>query len=172
MASFAVTLRRNKAVAAGTGESFAMTHPALNRCDAEMCPPDLCCHGECHCSPTAPGGGRPMHQAVGLGAAALAIAGVVLPILPTTPFLLISAWAFARSSPRLDAWLRDHPRLGPPLRSWERRRAIPRSAKALAVASLPLSALAVYSAGAGLIVTAGVGVALTGVGGWILSRPS
>ncbi|MDZ4112390.1 MAG: YbaN family protein [Brevundimonas sp.] len=113
-----------------------------------------------------------MLRAFGLGAAALAVVGVVLPILPTTPFLLISAWAFARSSPRLEAWLRSHPRLGPPLRDWEQRRAIPRGAKAVAVASLPASGVLVHAAGAGLAVTAAVGVALACVGGWILTRPS
>ena len=113
-----------------------------------------------------------MFQALGLGAAALAIAGVALPILPTTPFVLVSAWAFARSSPRLEAWLRAHPRLGPPLKNWEQRRAIPRGAKAVAGVSLPLSVLLVHSAGAGLAVTAAVAAALACVGGWILSRPS
>lgn len=167
-----MTLRRRKAVAGATCDAFAMTLPAADRCDPTMCPSDLCCHGECHCSPSAPHGGRLMLQALGLGAAALAVAGVALPILPTTPFLLVSAWAFARSSPRLEAWLRDHPRLGPPLRNWEQRRAIPRGAKAVAGVSLPLSVLLVHSAGAGLAVTAAVGIALAGVGGWILSRPS
>jgi uncharacterized membrane protein YbaN (DUF454 family) len=113
-----------------------------------------------------------MFQALGLGAAALAVAGVALPILPTTPFILVSAWAFARSSPRLEAWLRAHPRLGPPLRNWEQRQAIPRGAKAVAGVSLPASVLLVHSAGAGLAVTAAVGIALACVGGWILSRPS
>ncbi|MBW8305009.1 MAG: YbaN family protein [Brevundimonas sp.] len=113
-----------------------------------------------------------MLRALGLGAAALAVVGVALPILPTTPFLLVSAWAFARSSPGLEAWLRGHPRLGPPLRDWERRRAIPRGAKAVAVASLPASGFLVHAAGAGLAVTATVGVALACVGGWILTRPS
>lgn len=113
-----------------------------------------------------------MLQAFGLGAAALGVAGLVLPVLPTTPFLLLSAWAFARSSPRLEAWLRNHPRLGPPLSAWEERRAIPRGAKAVAVASLPASGFLVHAAGAGLAVTAAVGVALACVGGWILTRPS
>src|SRR5690606_41134853 len=63
----------------------------------------------------------------GAGAVGLALAGTVLPLLPTTPFLLVAAWAFARSSPRLDAWLHAHPRLGPPLAAWQARRAIPRS---------------------------------------------
>lgn len=165
-------LRRRKAVAAGTCDAFAMTRSVTDRCDPAMCPSDLCCHGDCHCSPSAPRGGRLMFQALGLGAAALAIAGVALPILPTTPFVLVSAWAFARSSPRLEAWLRAHPRLGPPLKNWEQRRAIPRGAKAVAGVSLPLSVLLVHSAGAGLAVTAAVAAALACVGGWILSRPS
>ena len=113
-----------------------------------------------------------MLQTLGLGAAALAVAGVALPVLPTTPFVLLSAWAFARSSPRLEAWLRDHPRLGPPLKAWEDRRAISRGAKAVVAVSLPVSGLMVHAAGAGLAVTAVVGVVLACVGGWILSRPS
>jgi len=113
-----------------------------------------------------------MLQVIGLGAAALAIAGIALPILPTTPFILISAWAFARSSPRLEAWLRDHPRLGPPLRNWRQRRAIPRKAKAVAVASLPFSGLMIHAAGAGLAVTVAAALGLAVVGGWILTRPS
>lgn len=113
-----------------------------------------------------------MLQVLGLGAAALAVAGLAVPVLPTTPFLLVSAWAFARSSPRLEAWLRDHPRLGPPLKAWEERRAIPRGAKAVAAVSLPASGLLVHAAGAGLAVTAAVGLVLACVGGWILTRPS
>ena len=167
-----MTLLWRKAAGTETCDAFAMTRPALNCCDAAMCPPDLCCHGDCHCSPSAPRGGRLMLRALGLGAATLAVAGVALPILPTTPFLLLSAWAFARSSPRLEAWLRSHPRLGPPLRDWEQRRAIPRGAKAVAVASLPASGFLVHAAGAGLAVTAAVGVELACVGGWILTRPS
>lgn len=113
-----------------------------------------------------------MLQALGLGAAALAVAGLALPILPTTPFLLVSAWAFGRSSPRLEAWLQDHHRLGPTLRHWRERRAIPPKAKAVAVASLPFSGLMIHAAGAGIAVTLGAAAVLTCVGGWILSRPS
>lgn len=167
-----MTLRPRKATASGTWDESGMTCPATDCCDPAMCPTDLCCHGECHCSPSAPRRDRLMLQALGLGAAALAVVGVALPVLPTTPFVLLSAWAFARSSPRLEAWLRDHPRLGPPLKAWEQRRAIPRGAKAVAVASLPASGLLVHAAGAGLAVTIAVGVGLACVGGWILTRPS
>lgn len=149
-----------------------MTRPATDCRDLAMCPTDLCCHGECHCVPSAPRGGRLMLQALGLGAAGLAVAGVLVPILPTTPFVLVSTWAFARSSPRLETWLRGHPRLGPPLRAWEQRRAIPPGAKAVAVVSLPVSALMVHVSGVGPAATAAVGLALACTGAWILTRPS
>ena len=102
-----------------------MTRPVCNLCDPANCPGDLCCYGEGCCQPPAPGDNRIALRALGLAATALGLAGAVLPVVPTTPFLLVAAWAFARSSPRLEAWLRDHPRLGPPLREWEARRAIP-----------------------------------------------
>jgi uncharacterized protein len=68
---------------------------------------------------------------VGLG-----FVGIFLPILPTTPFLILAAGCFARSSPRLERWLLDHPRFGPLLRDWRERGAIPRRAKALSFASM------------------------------------
>lgn len=69
----------------------------------------------------------------------LALAGVVLPGLPTTPFLLMAAWAARRGSPRLDRWLREHRHLGPALHHWETERAVSRRAKCLAVAVLSSS---------------------------------
>lgn len=151
-----------------------MTRHARDCFDPAPCPTDLCCFGECQCAPSdrGPVDRRWALRALGLGAAALAVAGVALPVLPTTPFLLVSVWAFGRSSPRLEAWLRDHPRLGPPLRAWAQRRAIPPRAKTVAVASLPLSGLLIHASGAGLAVTAAVGVGLACAGGWILTRPS
>jgi len=59
----------------------------------------------------------------------LAIAGVVLPLVPTTPFLLLAAACFVRSSPRFHRWLLTNRFFGPPLEQWRRERTVPRSAK-------------------------------------------
>lgn len=76
---------------------------------------------------------------IGCAAVALGIVGIFLPLLPTTPFLLLAAWAFARSSPRLEAWLTTHPRLGPPLKAWREHRAIPLRAKMIAIPAMGAS---------------------------------
>lgn len=67
----------------------------------------------------------------GLGAA-----GVVVPGLPTTPFMLLALWAFSRSSKRFHDWLYSHPLFGPPLQSWERHRVVPVRAKIFALLAM------------------------------------
>jgi uncharacterized membrane protein YbaN (DUF454 family) len=67
------------------------------------------------------------------------IVGVFVPLWPTTIFMILALWAFARSSPRLHHWLLTHRRFGPTLQAWERHGAIPAWAKLLAVASLAAS---------------------------------
>jgi uncharacterized membrane protein YbaN (DUF454 family) len=62
--------------------------------------------------------------------------GVVLPLLPTTPFVLLAAGCFARSSPRLHRWLLESQLFGPTLRNWEENRCVPRRAKLVALVTM------------------------------------
>jgi uncharacterized membrane protein YbaN (DUF454 family) len=66
--------------------------------------------------------------AIGLGAL-----GVPLPLLPTTPFVLLAAWCFARSSRRWHDWLHRSALFGPILESWARDRCMPLRAKVVAL---------------------------------------
>lgn len=71
----------------------------------------------------------PVLTLLGLGFTALGLVGVALPILPTTPFLLLAAYCFSRSSPRLHRWLLASPLLGGLIADWERHGAIRTRAK-------------------------------------------
>lgn len=82
---------------------------------------------------------RRLHLALGYASLALGIVGIVLPVLPTTPFIILAAWCFARSNPALAAWLYDHPRFGKLLTTWRDQRAIPPRAKVYALLSLAVS---------------------------------
>ncbi|WP_273756378.1 YbaN family protein [Bartonella sp. MM73XJBT] len=66
----------------------------------------------------------------------LAVIGIILPIMPTVPFLLIASWCFARSSPRFHRWLNNHRIFGPPIKQWEEKRAISTFVKVLALMSI------------------------------------
>ncbi|WP_437883888.1 YbaN family protein [Pseudomonas sp. LRF_L74] len=67
-----------------------------------------------------------------------AILGIILPGLPATEFILLSAWAATKSSPRLSHWLHNHKLFGPPLRNWRDGRLISRKSKLLASMSMSL----------------------------------
>ena len=101
----------------------------------------------------------------------LGLLGAVLPVLPTTPFLLVAAGCFAKSSPRLHRWLLGHPVFGPPIRNWEENGAISRPAKRLAVGSMAV--VWVVSLFAGLPwVALVVQTVLIGIGAaFVLTRP-
>ena len=68
----------------------------------------------------------------------LATLGIFLPLLPTTPLLLLAAACFANSSEKCHRWLVEHDVFGPIIRNWHENRCIPRRAKLIAVASILL----------------------------------
>ncbi|MBB6012375.1 hypothetical protein HNR59_001720 [Aquamicrobium lusatiense] len=76
--------------------------------------------------------------AAGVVMLALGVIGAFLPVMPTTIFLILAAWCFGRSSPRLEARLLDHPRFGPVIRDWREYGTIPRRAKCMACSGMAL----------------------------------
>jgi uncharacterized membrane protein YbaN (DUF454 family) len=116
---------------------------------------------------------RFVYIVIGCIAVALGVAGIFLPLLPTTPFLLVAAWAFAQSSPRLEAWLNNHPRLGPPLAAWRERRAIPVRAKLLAAVGMSASlAYMLLSSSVPVAAKIAATLLLAACATFVLTRPS
>lgn len=79
---------------------------------------------------------RPLLVTAGLLASGLGILGIFLPLLPTTPLLLLAAACFAHSSEKCYAWLTDHPRLGRYIKDFTEHRIIPRKAKAWSLTAM------------------------------------
>ena len=83
---------------------------------------------------------RFLYRSAGLASLALGAAGIVLPLLPTVPFILLAAFCFARSDERLARRLEEHPTFGPHIAAWRRSRAVSRKGKRAAWAAFALSA--------------------------------
>ena len=116
---------------------------------------------------------RPVYLSVGWVFVALGLAGAFLPVLPTTPFLLIALWAFTKSSPAAAAWLRAHPTLGPYITDWQDSGIIPMRAKIIALAMMSASfAWLTLGTDASIYVKMAVGLILLGAATFISTRPS
>lgn len=108
---------------------------------------------------------------LGFLSAGCGIAGAVLPLVPTTPFLLLAAFAFARSSPRFHDWLITHRHFGPVILDWEQHGSIDRRVKATAVVAMAVALALTWLIGVAAWVLALQAVVLTGVAAYVLTRP-
>lgn len=108
----------------------------------------------------------------GLVCVGLGLIGIVLPLVPTVPFMLLAAFCFARSSERLHGWLLTHPRFGAAIADWQERGAIsPRVKRISSVSILAVFGLSVVLGLRPLVI--GIqAVVLGGVMIFIWSRPN
>lgn len=116
---------------------------------------------------------RIFYLALGWLSVGLGIIGIILPILPTTPFLLVAVWAFSRSSPELAEKLRNHPKAGPFIRAWQDHGAIPLVGKVLAVTMMTV--MGIYLAGFSVLpgwAALATCIGMIAVGIYIITRPS
>jgi uncharacterized membrane protein YbaN (DUF454 family) len=116
---------------------------------------------------------RPLFFALGWLFFAVGFVGVFVPVLPTTPLMILALWCFSRSSKRFHNWLYTHRLFGPPLQQWEEHGVIPRVAKIVAVIFMSASLVYLY----GFLITPvwvkAVMTATIAFGLWfILSKPS
>ncbi len=113
-----------------------------------------------------------MWRIAGIIALGFGIVGIALPLLPTTPFLILAAFCFSRGSDRLHTWLLAHPRFGPAIVDWQEQGAISVRAKALAMAALAAAIVAAAAVGASAKVIVVQLVVAGAVATFLLTRPS
>jgi uncharacterized membrane protein YbaN (DUF454 family) len=116
---------------------------------------------------------RPLYFLLGWCFFGLGAVGTVVPGLPTTPFMLLALWAFAKSSQRLHDWLYTHRVFGPPLQQWHRHRVIPGKAKLLSVATMAASLVyLVFFTGIHVWIKVAIGLLMLYGAAFILTKPS
>ena len=111
-------------------------------------------------------------MAGGWVALGLGIVGAVLPLLPTTPFVLLAAYCFARSSPRLQLWLESHRIFGPMIANWRRYGAISVRTKIYSLSTMAASPFLTWALDAPIWALIAQIVMLIGAATFVVTRPS
>ena len=119
-----------------------------------------------------PGRARLLWLGLGWVCVAIGSAGLVLPLLPGVPFLIVALWAFSKGSDRLHRWLHTHAVYGPLLDAWSRHRVIPPRAKLAAMAGMGFALALLVAGGAHLAIVLAVAGIMAACAAYVLSRPS
>lgn len=101
----------------------------------------------------------------------LAYLGVILPGVPTTIFVILAAWAFAKSSPTWDKWIHEHPQFGPYLVGWEDKRIFPKHGRYAMMGMMALSMVIMYFTVENKMVLLYAGVAFVATIVWAYAYP-
>ena len=102
----------------------------------------------------------------------LAFIGTFVPGIPTTIFLIIALWAFAKSSKKFHTWLLSHKRFGPILQNWETHKVVPRKAKQLMVVLQIIAVIIFHYSIQNIYLTIGLIILLIFVARYVISLPS
>jgi uncharacterized membrane protein YbaN (DUF454 family) len=106
-----------------------------------------------------------------LTALAVGVIGVAVPVLPTVPFLILSAWAAGKGWPALERWLLEHPSYGPHIRKWRERGVVSRTAKVLATLMMLASAIGLQFLDAAAWIRIAAPLLMACVAVWLWMRP-
>lgn len=113
-----------------------------------------------------------MHLALGWICVGLGIIGAVLPVMPTTVFLILAAFFFTKGSPRIRHWLISHPTLGPPIQNWEDTGSIAPRVKLLALSMMGFTLGAAIVFAAPIMILVIQALCMSAAALYILTRPN
>jgi uncharacterized protein len=110
-------------------------------------------------------------RAAALAAFVIGVVGIAIPVLPTVPFLILSAWAASKGWPSFEQWLLDHPFYGPHIRRWREKGVVPRTAKIWAVLTMSASAVLLLLLNVPVWLQIGAPLTMAIVAVWLWRRP-
>jgi uncharacterized protein len=106
-------------------------------------------------------------RSLGLFFVGLAYIGIFLPVMPTTTFAVLAAWAFAKSSPKFNKWLHEHPILGRHLTNWETKKVYPTRGKLAMVGFMLMSLIImIFTVGGFPVLYAGLFFTMVSIWAW------
>ncbi|RED52499.1 YbaN family protein [Aestuariispira insulae] len=116
---------------------------------------------------------RLVYLLIGFIAVGLAFVGILLPIMPTVPFLIVALWAFSKSSEKFHNWLYSHKSFGPILRDWDQYRVVPIWGKIWSSAAMAGSlVMMIFLFKVPLWAVSCAAVVMAAIAWYILSKPS